>query len=153
MAGTVICYSTAAEVALAAATAKVIIHVQCSANRRAKIRAWGIYFDGVVSTGIPVHVRVCRDTTATAPTGGTAITAHRYNPSNAETLATTGTTAPTGAYTEGTLGHILHVHPQSGYERIYPPGSEPEIAGDTGWYIEATAAAIVNAVAWVEVEE
>jgi len=57
---------------------------------------------------------------------------------------------------EPTAGDILEnkeVHPQQGYETIYPEGAEIQVAGGGRLSIKATAPAIVNCVVEMEFEE
>lgn len=131
-----------AEVALAAATAKTVVQIIAPTNHRVKILRWGVFFDGISGTAEPVQVALCRQSTAGTMS---ALTPVKADDSLAETLLTT---AQYNATVEPTTGDVLdsvEVHPQSGYEIIYPLGQEMIIGGADRVGIVCTAPATVNA--------
>lgn len=146
--------ATTAEQALVAATAKTLLQVVAAANHRVKVLGWGIFFDGTSTTAEPVQVRLLRQATAIGGTPTAVVLTKRDN-SLAETILTTaaiygGTPAEP---TAGDVIEVLEVHPQSGYQIMYPLGAEPIIGGGGRIAIEATAPGAVNARVTVIVEE
>lgn len=129
------------EVALSAATLKTVLQLVAAANHRVKILRWGVYFDGVSVVAAPVEVEVTRQTTAGTMTSLTPV---KLDDSIAETLQTTAQHTATAEPTPGDIIDAVEVHPQQGYEIIYPLGQEPIIGGGdrVGWAI--TAPATVN---------
>lgn len=135
-------------IALVAATAKTVLGVNASANVRLKLKRWGIYFDGTSATAVPVIVQLLR--TSSAGTS-TAVT-----PRNVNQTETVQATAGKNYTAEPTAGDILEnkeIHPQQGYETIYPEGGEVQVAGGGRLTIKATAPAGVNCVVEMEFEE
>lgn len=132
--------ATTNEIALVAATQKTVLQLRVpSASQKTPIEVleWGVYFDGVSVTAEPIVVNLV---TQDNDGSGTAITFNggRYQQANLDhtgTPVTPNTTAhedfstqPTGTY------HILdavEVHPQQGYEKIYPLGQERRIPPGT----------------------
>jgi len=140
-----------AEITLTAATAKTVIQMVAAANHRVKILGWGVFFDGTSTTAEPVQVRLLRQTTAGTMT---ALTLTKRDDSIADTLLTTAQHTATG--TEPTAGDLLEsieVHPQQGYQVLYPLGGEVIIGGGDRLGIECTAPAGVNVRATVIFEE
>lgn len=133
--------ASTAEVALTAATAKTVLQLVAAANHRVKILGWSASFDGISPTAEPVQVRMLRQTTAGTMT---ALTPTKRDDSIADTLLTTAQHTATVEPTAGDLLEGLEVHPQSGYQIMYPFGTEPIIGGGdrVGW--ELTAPANVN---------
>lgn len=136
---------TTAEQALTAATAKTILQVVAAANHRVKVLGWGVFFDGTSTTAEPVQVRLLRQTTAIGGTP-TAVTPTKRDDSIADSVLTTAAQYG-GSPTEPTAGDVLEVvevHPQQGYQVLYPLGMEPIIGGGDRLGIECTAPAGVN---------
>ena len=142
--------ATTAEIALTAATAKTVIQIVAAANHRVKILGWGVYFDGVSSTAEPVQVRLLRQTTAGTMS---ALTPIKWDDSIADTLLTTAQHTATAEPTAGDVLEVKEIHPQQGYEKLYPLGQEPIIGGGDRVGIECTAPAGVNVRAEVRFEE
>lgn len=139
-----------AEIALTAATAKTILQLVAAANHRVKILGWGVFFDGTSTTAEPVQVRLLRQTTAGTMT---ALTPTKRDDSIADTLLTTAQHTATAEPTAGDLLEAIEVHPQSGYQVMYPLGAEPIVGGGDRVGIECTAPAGVNVRATVIFEE
>ena len=145
--------TTEGEEALAAATAETLVQLRGTANTKSKVIAWGISFDGVDSTAQPVLVTFCRQTTDGTGTAATEVTF------DADDSAAGVTGFHTFSSTEPTTGDIIEqyeIHPQGGlFVREYPPGREPVIdnVNTSRIGIVANAAAVVNAVAWIQWEE
>lgn len=139
-----------AEIALTAATAKTVLQLVAAANHRVKILGWGVFFDGTSTTAEPVQVRLLRQTTAGTMT---ALTPTKRDDSIADTLLTTAQHTATAEPTAGDLIEAIEVHPQQGYQVLYPLGVEPIIGGGDRVGIECTAPAAVNVRAVALFEE
>ena len=142
--------ATTAEIALTAATAKTVIQLVGATNHRVKLLSWGVYFDGISPTAEPVQVRLLRQTTAGTMS---ALTPTKRDDSIAETLLTTAQHTATAEPTAGDVLEVKEVHPQGGYEKIYPFGGEVIIGGSDRLGIECTAPAGVNVRAEYVFEE
>ncbi|HYE76967.1 MAG TPA: hypothetical protein VEI97_03180 [bacterium] len=142
--------ATTAEIALSAATAKTIIQLVAASNHRVKLLSWGVYFDGTSTTAEPVQVRLLRQTTAGTMTSLTPV---KRDDSIGETLQTTAQHTATAEPTAGDVLEVKEVHPQMGYEKIYPFGGEVIIGGGDRLGIEVTAPAVVNVRAEMAFEE
>lgn len=140
------------EEALAAATAETLVQLRGVATTRAVLLGWSVSFDGISATDAPVVVRLLRQTTDGT---GSAASEVAYDPAERAALLTSFHSFSA----EGTAGDVLrteNVHPQGGYTEWFPEDARPVIAAATTSRIaiEATAPAIVNAVAtliWKEV--
>jgi hypothetical protein len=53
-----------AAVSCVASTAKTVVQAVAPTNQRVKLLGWGVAFDGVLTTGKPVAIRLLRQTTA-----------------------------------------------------------------------------------------
>lgn len=140
----------AADVALLAATAKTVLMVTAPANHRLKLLGWGISFDGVAASNEPVTVELMRAITAGT---STAVTPTKKDDSIAETLQSTSGANFT---VEPTLTDVLDtklVHPQTGYEKYFPFGSEMIIGGGDRLVIRCTAPQAVNCSPFFDCEE
>lgn len=139
-----------AEIALAAATPKTVVQLVAPTNHRLKIIGWSIWFDGVSPTAEPVLVRVLRQTTAGTMTG---LTPTKVDDSIADTLLATAQHTATAEPTAGDVLERKEVHPQQGFEKIYPAGAELIVGGGDRIGIECTAPATVNCVSEIHFEE
>ena len=136
-------------VALAAATAKTVLQITAPTNHRVKVLGWGVFFDGVSATGVPVRVRILRQTTAGTMTSLTPLkTAPR-----AETLLTTAQHTATAEPTAGDLIDEVLVHPQQGYDVKFTPGQELVLGSTDRVGIECLSSAVINAYAKFFFEE
>src|SRR5947199_8621058 len=115
-----------AEIALSAATAKTVLQLVAATNHRVKILSWGVYFDGTSPTAEPVQVRLLRQTSAGTMT---SLTPTKRDDSLAESLLTAGQHTATAEPTASDVLEVKEVHPQSGYEKIYPFGGEVIVGG------------------------
>ena len=138
------------ETALVAATIKTVVQIVAPANHRVKVKSWGAYFDGVSPTAEPVQVRLIRQTTAGTMS---ALTPTKRDNSLSETLLVTAQQNATVEPTAGDLLEAKEVHPQGGYEKIYPYGDEVIVGGGGRLGIECTAPANVNVRAEIVFEE
>jgi hypothetical protein len=149
MAGILVSANTA-EVALTAATLKTVIQVVAPTNQRLKVLRWGIFFDGTSAVNEPVRVRLLRQTTSGSMTSLTPV---RLGVGS-ESLQATAQHTATG--TEPTAGDVLdtvEVHPQAGFESVFPFGSEILIPGGGRLGIDCLATDAVNCIAKIVYEE
>lgn len=138
-----------AEVALSAGTAKTVLQLVAASNHLVKVKSWGVFFDGTSASAEPVQVRLLRQTTAGTMTSLTPVERSNHG-------ATLQTTAQHTATAEPTAGNILaarEVHPQAGYQEIFPAGDEIIIGSAGRLGIECTAPANVNVRAEIVFEE
>ena len=149
MAGLIIA-ATTTEVALVATTAKTVIQAVAAANHRIKILRWGVFFDGTSVTAEPVQVRLLRQTTAGTMTSLSPVLVAPAGA--AETIQTTAQHSASAEPTAGDVLDVIEVHPQQGYEVIYPMGQEISVPGAGRIGIECTSPATVNVRAkfWIE---
>jgi len=137
------------EVALAATTLKTVLQLVAPSNQRLKILRWGIFFDGTSATGEPVQVRLLRQTTA-----GTMSSLSPVNLGvGSATLQATAQHTATVEPTAGDVLDIVEVHPQAGFETVFPFGSEILVPGGGRLGIDCYAADTVNCIAKIVYEE
>jgi hypothetical protein len=143
--------ATTAEIAMVAATAKTILMIKTAAQQRGKLKAWGVFFDGISASAEPILVELCHASTdgtgAASPPSGIKV-----DESQGETIQSTITHNFSSEPTV-TVIERKEVHPQSGYEKIYPYGDERRVKGAGRVCIKVTSPAVVNAVGWMEFEE
>jgi len=137
------------EIALSAGVAKTVIQIIAATNHKVKVKSWGVFFDGISVTAEPVQVRLLRQTSAGTMTGLTPV----KRGTDSETLLTTAQHTATVEPTAGDVMAAREVHPQSGYQEIFPMGDEVKIAGGGRVGIECTASASVNVRAEIVFEE
>ena len=129
--------------------AKTLVQVVAPAAQRLKLRKWGVTFDGVASDAAPIEVRLLRQSTAGTMS---ALSPVAVSPAGATVRATAQHTA-TAEPTAGDVLAAVEVHPQSGYVEVMPPDLSVEVAESGRVAIEVTAAAAVNARAFLWWEE
>lgn len=139
-----------AEQALAAATAETILQIVAPTNHRVKVLGWGVFFDGTSVTAEPVQVELVRQSTVGTSSANTPV---QLDDSLAETLQTTARDSFTAEPTTGDIVDVVEVHPQQGYEKIYPLGQEVICGGGDRIGIRCTAPATVNARGKIIFEE
>jgi len=142
--------ATIAEQALAAATIETLLQLVAAANHRVKIISWSVSFDGVSVTAEPVQVVLQRQTTAGTASANTPV---KLDDSIADTLLTAFQDTFTVEPTSTDVLEAMEVHPQQGYEKIYPFGAEPIVGGGDRIGIRCTAPAVVNARCSIHFEE
>lgn len=150
MARLIVSLTPTAEIALVAATAKTVLQTRAPTNQRVVLLRWGIFFDGVSVTGEPVQVELMFQTTDGTMT---SITPKKIDGSLGETVQTTGGENATAEPTEGDFISAHEIHPQQGYEVIYPLGQEPVMGGGDRIGIKCEAPANVNCRPFMIVEE
>lgn len=142
--------ATAPEVALVSGTAKTVLQMGTPSNLRAPIIRWGVFFDGQSVTDEPVQVRLLRQTSSGTMT---TLAVRKLDGSLSESPQTI---AQYDASAEPTAGDVLdgkEVHPQTGYEMIYPLMQEPIVQGGGRVGIECTASSSVNVRSIMVLEE
>jgi len=140
----------AGEIALSAATAKTIVQLVAASNHRVKVTRWGVFFDGTDVTEEPVQVEIVRQSTAGT---SSANTPKKLDDSLAESLQTTARENCTAEPTTGDILYRYNIHPQQGYETVYPFGQEIKVGGGGRLGIRCTAPAAVNVNTFIEFEE
>ncbi len=139
-------------VSCVANTAKTILQLVAPTNQRVKVLGWGVAFDGVLTTGKPIAIRVLRQSTAGTMSALTPVNTN----SVAETIQST---AQHTATVEPTAGNVLYsgaVHPQQGILVQFPYGAEYMVPGGGRLGIEITVPsgeATLNARAHMHCEE
>lgn len=141
---------TASDVALTSGVAKTVLSLAAPSNQRARIMAWGVYFNGTSAAAVPARVSLTRQGDAGT---GTTVTPM----SEDEDLTTSSnTTSKENMTVEPASGNVLKtilVHTQYGYEVAETPGREA-VVGVGGFIgILVTAPAAVDCRAWMKFEE
>lgn len=153
MSGNICATTTTSSIALAAATAKTVLQVQAPTNQCVKVLGWGVYFDGVTASAVPVGVRLLRQTSAGSLATGVA---NSLNSRPETILTTTRYWTTTGEPSNGgssAEADRITCHPQQWYEARFPAGQEIIIPSAAYLGIECTAAATVNVRAKLIFEE
>lgn len=125
---------------------KTLMQVVAAANHRLLVKEFGISFDGVASDGVPILVEVLRQSTAGTTS---ALTPVKTNDSDDETLQVT---ARHTATVEPTAGDVLwseQIHPQTGDRWVATFDDPLPVKGGGRLGLRVTAAAGVNAVAYM----
>lgn len=140
--------------ALSAATAKTVIGVKAHANSGIDLLGFGVDFDGVTASAVPVLCEVCYCTWATNSPGtnSTSVTpAQAYG-----RVLTAGFTAGRTWTSEPTTLTVLEdfgLDPNKGlFKYDWPLGNTYDSALGEGFAIRLTAPATVNAKAFMRVE-
>lgn len=139
-----------AEVALVAATAKTVLHLLAATNQAVKVLGFSVFFDGVSGIAEPVVVELIRQSTAGTMS---SLTPEKIDSARAETIQTTCTHSASAEPATTTALRRVEVHPQSGYEVLFPFGQEIIVPGAGRLGIRCTAPAAVNVVAAFRCEE
>lgn len=147
MAG-IVAVATAANVA-SGTSKKTILQLLAPTNQRLLIRRWSLFCQGISGTAEPVLVQLLRQTTAGTMT---AVTEVKLD-AGSETLQGSAQHTATVEPTDSDVYETKFIHPQSGYEKIYPPDSKIPIPGGERVAIAVTAGATVDVTAEIEWEE
>lgn len=139
-----------AEVALTAATSRTALQLVAAANHAVRVLGFSATFDGVSPTGEPVLVELVRQTTAGTMSSLTPV---KKDPGRDETLQTTAQHTATAEPTTTDVLDRKEVHPQSGYEKLFPLGQEIIVPGGGRVGLRFTAPDAVNVVAQLDFEE
>jgi hypothetical protein len=137
--------------ALGAATLETLLQVRGTTTQKIAVVGYGLSCDGTSATAVPGIVRVLRQTTDGTATGATEV---RKDP-DLPAAAFTGFHSFSAEPTPGEVLHTHHVHPQTGLElpNVWLPGDGIILddATSSRVAIDATFAAAVNVVAWMEI--
>lgn len=156
MAGILLHADSGALATPAATVRKVMLQAIIPANHQVKVKAWGVFFQGVSAADSPVLVQLTSSAAGTTPTGGTRtlkILSQPFTPQT--TVANAWAVAPVA----GTVIDQEYVHGQSGWARVYSMGDEPMQGGTGITYLAieitpgATWTGTPNAVGWMDIEE
>lgn len=146
-------FTTEGAQALAAATAETMVNAINAANGLIRLVEFGVSFDGVSSSAVPVLVELCSSTQAGAGTSSSATIRQLRGPTR-----TVQFTAERQYTVEPTVITVLKEWLVPAFNGLlviqFPLGREPEqtITLD-GLLIRATAPATVNGRAYMEIEE
>lgn len=142
-------------VALVAATTKTVLQVATPSTTDIRVVGWGVSFDGVAGTGIPV---ICELIDGDAAATVTALSPDAWgNSLSVASLCVSGTTA-TGYNASGEGSAMtsvreldaVHVHPQTGYGVYFPEVRvQPRVAVSRFLKIRCKAPAGVNVLPWI----
>lgn len=142
---------TTTEIACPANAAKTVLQIIApSSHHRIQGLGWGIYFDSTSVQAQPAVVRLLRQTSVGTMTGVSPVKDDDGLPETIQSSASFNATS------EPTAGNILQrkeVHPQTGYEFLWPIGREQPIRGGERLGIEVTAIDTVNAIGWFWADE
>lgn len=142
---------TTSEIVCNANSAKTILQIMTpSSHHRMMGLGWGVYFDSTSVQAQPAQVRLLHQTTIGTMSG---ISPVPDDNSLRETIQASAGVNATSEPTAGTVIKRVEVHPQTGYEFLWPIGKELPISGGEKIGIEVTAVDTVNAVGWFWAEE
>lgn len=152
--------TTAAPVKVATGTAiKTLLQVATPSTIRIAPVAWGISFDGSVA-GTPIQCEMIETNVAATVTAHVAAGVQPYDdPGSPASLVTLGTAATgynasaEGSITSTRTADLQLVAPTNQYAYVWPLGREFKVAVSRFLRVRVTAAATVNAHAWVMWEE
>jgi len=144
-----VCAVSIENVALSATVAKTVLQLRAVADHRVKLLKWGVFFQGTSPSAEPVDVKLVRQSTSGTMT---TVNAVALQMAGSETIQTTAGYTATVEPTETNILDVKAVHPQSGYECIFPLGQEIYVPGGgfLGIKCTAPATAVVSAVFWFD---
>lgn len=129
MAGAIYTACTTAEVALASSSQKCLIRLIAPSSFAVKIKEWGVFFDGILSTSPPVVVMLAAvDTSFGNYTTHTPLKRVGRQTAAQSVVQTMNTSSDPTIF--GIYAH-REVHPQSGYQEKFAYGDEIVICGVT----------------------
>ena len=142
---------TTSEIACPAGAPKTILQIMTpSSHHRIVGLGWGIYFDSTSVQAQPAQVRLLRQTSIGTMSGITPVLDDAALP---ETIQSSAAVNASAEPTAGSLIKRIEVHPQTGYEFLWPIGREQPIRGGERVGLEITAVDTVNAVGWFWADE
>ncbi len=144
-------------VALVAATTKTVLQVATPSGSDIRLNGWGVSFDGISGTAIPVICQLIDGDVAAS--SGTSLTPDLWD-TGYPASSCVGGAALTG-YNFGTEGVMTtvraidsqHVHPQAGYAVWWPEAHRPRVTVSRFLRIRCKAPAGVNVIPWVAWQE
>ena len=144
-------------VALVAATTKTVLQIATPSGSDIRLNGWGVSFDGVSGTGVPVICQLIVGDVAASV--GTSLTPDPWDPGYPASSCVGGA-ALTGYNfgTEGTMTAVQaldagHVHPQAPYGVWWPEAHRPRVTVSRFLRIRCKAAAGVNVIPWIMWQE
>lgn len=121
---------TDSEFVPSAVTVACLVQVVAATQTPIHIAKWGVYAGGTTVSAEPIIVDLILQASAGGG-GSAAVTPQVIRPRGASVSATANvrfTTLPTAI---GLPLDAAEIHPQSGYEVVFPLGDEPEVDGGT----------------------
>jgi hypothetical protein len=116
------------------------MQIVAASNHRVRLDRIWISGQGTSNVEVPTQFRVAKMTTAGTSSANNPV---KRNPSDDETLEVTGLKTFTAEPTITDIYAARAIHPQSGYEFVFPPGRELWIPGGArvGLYVISPAQA------------
>ncbi len=138
--------------AVATAATETLIQVVTGSTAKARIKEWGVSFDGTDATKTPIRVDLLRQTTA-----GTAssLTLVKNDPDDTAALASAQKTFTV----EPTAGDVLwseYITPAGGFDRVQLPLGEEIVMQESerlGLRVVVPSGSNCNATAYIRFEE
>ena len=145
---------SAGEISLAApTTAKTMFEITAAANHGCQIKLLSFFFDGVTVTDEAIFTEFLRVTGTCTGTAGAEV---KMNPDDPEAIQTSfkfnATVEPTGV----TVMKRFNIHPQGGYEMVFPIDKPWPVRGGDFFAIRMTiptGGTAINVVINAECEE
>lgn len=134
-----------------AATPKTMLQLVAPADQRVKVKAWGIFCKGTVTTNTPLLVQLIRQTGAGTSSANTPA---KKNEGIADgprsTARDTFTVEPAS---DDEIVKTVDVHPQSGFNEYFPLGGELIVPSNGRLGIKVTAVNDVSVSCFFDFEE
>lgn len=141
-------------IALVANTVKSVLQVATPAGTDIEVLGWGVSFNGVTATAIPVQCELFM--TATAATVTAQSPAPWGNAMQPASLCVSGTTATginagteTAPAAQVTMLDAQFIHPESGYGIWWPEGHRPKVSPSSFLRMRLNAQAAVSCIPWI----
>lgn len=138
---------------------KTLIQIATPSTQQLRVTEWGISFDGIAAA-TPIQCELIDVNVAATVTAYAAGDIVKYNaPNDQASLMTLGTTASgftataEGTITTARLLDYQEISPMGQFAIQFPLGREPAVAVSRFLRVRVTAAAAVNATAYVTWEE
>ena len=129
---------------------KTLLQIVAAAQHRVKVKGWGIFCKGIVTTDAPLLVALVRQSTAGTMSANTP---QKKDTAVAETLQTTAQHTATVEPTITSTLKSIDVHPQSGFSEFFPLGSEIIMVGGSRLGLVVTAGVSISATPFFDIEE
>lgn len=143
--------ATTTEVLCPAGAPKTVLQIMTpSSHHRIQGLGCGVYFDSTSVQAQPVWVELRRQTSIGTMTGLSPV---KEDESLQETIQSSAAFNATSEPTSGTLIKRVQVHPQNGYELLWPLGLPQPIRGGERLGIVVTPVDTVNAIGWFWADE
>lgn len=138
--------------AIATAATETLIQIVTGSTRKAKVKEWGISFDGIDATDVPIRVDLLRQTTAGT---SSSLTIVKNDPDDPAAIST----ALQDFSAEPTAGDILwtqYITPAGGFDRVQLPLGEEivvDVSERIGLRCVVPSGSACNATAYIRFEE